>query len=77
MPGGLEELVGQHPELLVAGAGGHLNGDGDGFEVGRKFKMVLKAFEFCADEPLNLRRAARVLRALTRETAEMVTKRNP
>jgi hypothetical protein len=76
IPGGLEELVGHHPELLVAGAGGHMNGDAGEFEIGGKFKMVFKAFEFWADESPDLRRAARVLRDLVRETVEMVTRRN-
>jgi hypothetical protein len=74
IPGGLEELVGHHPELLIPGAGGQMNGDGDMFEIGGKFKMVLRAFEFWADESPDLRRAARVLRELVRETVEMVTR---
>ena len=76
IPGGLEELVGHHPEMLAANARGHLNGDGDGFEIGGKFKMVLRAFEFWADESPDLRRAARVLRELVKETLEMVTRRD-
>jgi hypothetical protein len=63
MPGDLEELVGQHPHFSgPIDPTSHLNGDADGFEIDGKFKMVLRAFEFWADELPDLRRAARVLR---------------
>ena len=76
IPGDLEELVGHHPELLVGNAGAGANGDAERFEIGGKFKMVFRAFEFWEDESPDLRRAARVLRELVKETVEMVTKRN-
>lgn len=74
IPGGLEELIGPHPELLLAGTGGPMNGDIDPFEIGGKFKMVFRAFEFWADESPDLRRASRVLRELVKETVEMTTR---
>lgn len=47
IPGGLEELVGQHPHFSgPIDPNSHLNGDADGFEIGDKFKMALRAFEF-------------------------------
>jgi hypothetical protein len=65
IPGGLEELVGQHPHFShPIDPTSHLNGDADGFEIGGKFKTVLRAFEFWADKSPDLRRAARVLREL-------------
>lgn len=77
IPGGLEELVGQHPHFSSpTDPTSHLNGDADGFEIGGMFKIVLRAFEFWADESPDLRRAARVLRELIRETVEMVTRQN-
>jgi hypothetical protein len=75
IPGGLEELVGPHPESLLAGTGGPMNGDIDTFEIGGKFKMVFRAFEFWADESPDLRRASRVLPELVKETVEMITRR--
>lgn len=36
IPGGLEELVGPHPGLLLAGTDDAMNGDIDTFEIGGK-----------------------------------------
>lgn len=75
IPGGLEELIGPHPELLIAGSNGPMNGDVDTVEIGGKFKMVFRAFEFWADESPDLRRASRALGELVKDTVEMVTRR--
>jgi hypothetical protein len=59
IPGGLEELVGQNPHLSSPmDPISYFNGDAGGFEIGGKFKMMLRAFEFWADKSPDLRRAA-------------------
>jgi hypothetical protein len=75
IPGGLEELVGPHPEVLLAGTDDAMNGDIDAFEIGGKFKMVFRAFEVWVDESPDLRRPSRVLRELVKGTVETITRR--
>jgi hypothetical protein len=42
IPGGLEEIVGQHPYFSgPVDPNSYLNGNADGFEIGGRFKMVL------------------------------------
>jgi hypothetical protein len=77
IPEGLEELVGQHPHFSgPIDPTNYFNGDADAFEIGGEFKVMLRVFEFWANESPDLQRAARILRELIRETVEMVTRQN-